>query len=72
MKRLRLSERAVMTLRPRRMSSRQSSGSGSRASNALEAAGDGFDGRQRIVQLVAQHAHQALPGLQFLLAQGPG
>ena len=36
----------------------------------LQAAGDGFDRRQRVVQLVAEHAHQALPGLQFLLAQG--
>ena len=40
--------------------------------DALQAAGDGFDGRQRVVQLVAQHPHQALPGLQFLLAQGLG
>ena len=36
----------------------------------LQAAGDGFDGCQRVVQFVAQHPHQALPGVQFLLAQG--
>ena len=27
-------------------------------------------GRQRIVELVAEHAHQSLPGLQFFFAQG--
>ena len=40
--------------------------------DADQAAGDRLDGRERVVQLVAEHADQALPGLQFLLAQGLG
>ena len=64
--------RDVITPRPRRMSSRQSSGSCSRAMMLMQAAGDRFNGRERIVQLMAQHANQPLPGLQFLLAQGLG
>ena len=35
----------------------------------VQAAGDGLDRRERIVQLVAEHAHQTLPGLQLLFAQ---
>ena len=35
-----------------------------------EAAGNRADGRQRIVQFVAQHAQETLPGLPFFVAQG--
>ena len=45
-------------------------GQGIARHDAFQTAGDGFDGRQRVIQLVAQHAHQALPCLQFLLTQG--
>ena len=51
------------------MSSRQSAGSGLAAEQAAEAAGDRLDRRQRVVQLVAEHADQALPGLPLLFAQ---
>ena len=69
MKRLRASERVEITLRPRRISSSQSVGSGCRVSRLAQAAGNRFDGSQRVVQLVPEHAHQPLPGLQLLLAQ---
>ena len=39
------------------------------ASSALQAAGDRLDRRQRVVDLVAEHAHQPLPRLALLLAQ---
>ena len=51
------------------MSSRQSSGIGSCASDAVEAAGDRLDRRERIVQLVAEHANQPMPRLALLLPQ---
>ena len=35
----------------------------------LEAVGHRLDGRQRIVDLVTDHANEALPGLAFLVAQ---
>ena len=39
------------------------------AREALQAAGDRLDRRERIVELVAEHPDQALPGLALLLAQ---
>ena len=52
------------------MSSSQSPAAGRRI-NSRQASGDRFDRRKRIVQLVPQHAHQPLPGLQFFFAQRP-
>ena len=37
--------------------------------HGAEAAGDRLDGGEGIVELVAEHAHEALPGLQLLLPQ---
>ena len=51
------------------MSSRQSAGSGSRSSMRLEAAGDRLDRRERVVDLVAEHADEPLPRLPLFLAQ---
>ena len=42
------------------------------AKHAAEIFGDGFDGRERIIQLVAEHANQALPGLALFVAQARG
>ena len=69
MKRLSDSARVAMTASPRCMSSSQSAGRGSRSDQAAEAAGDRLDRRQRVVQLVAEHADQTLPGLALLFAQ---
>ena len=69
MKRLRDSARAAITFKPLRASSRQSGGGGSRLSKVSKAARDRFDRRERIVHLVTEHAHDALPGVAFFFAQ---
>ncbi len=69
MKRLRPSARFSMMSRPPRISSSQSVGRGERRSRLPGLAGDGFDGGERVVELVAEHAHEALPSADFLLAQ---
>ena len=51
------------------MSSRQSSGNGSCDAMRFEAAGDRLDRRERVVELVAEHAYQAMPGFALLLPE---
>ncbi|MCA9634602.1 MAG: serine/threonine protein kinase [Myxococcales bacterium] len=41
------------------------------ADELAEVLGDRLDRRQRVVDLVAEHPHEALPGLPLLLPQGP-
>lgn len=38
--------------------------------NIVQAARERFDRRERIVELVAEHAHEALPGWELFLAEG--
>ena len=42
-----------------------------RSSSAPQAPGDRLDRRERVVDLVAEHAHEPLPGLALLVAQRP-
>ncbi len=63
------SAREAMTSRPRPASSRQSSGRSSRFSSRARLPAIDLIGRQRVVDLVAEDAHQPLPGLAFLFAQ---
>ena len=39
------------------------------AEDAAEIFGHGFDGRERVIQLVAEHANEALPGLALFVAK---
>src|SRR6188474_983379 len=37
---------------------------------SLEATGDRFDRRERVVHFMAEHSHESLPGFAFLFPQG--
>ena len=69
MKRDSASDRVPMMPRPPRRSSSASGGRGESVEETQQAPGDRLDRRERVVDLVAQHAHETLPGEQLLLAQ---